>query len=175
METTISNSIIRQFKPCYDPNEITDSEEEILSVKEWILKYESRVKSKADILWLICRDDFMTDKDLRLFAVWCARESLKLVKNPDHRSANACDVAERFANGDATVDELGSAESAAWSAAWSAAESAAWSAALSAAESAESAAESAAWSAALSAAESAESAAESAARSAQLKQLLTYF
>jgi hypothetical protein len=55
----------------------------------------------------------MTDKDMRLFAVWCAREALKLVDNPDERSINACDVAEKYANGEATDDEL----DAAWSAA----------------------------------------------------------
>jgi hypothetical protein len=35
---------------------------------------------------------------MRFFAVWCARESLKLVKSPDIRSIEACNTAERFAN-----------------------------------------------------------------------------
>ena len=60
----------------------------------------------------------MTDRDLRLFSVWCAREALKLVKEPDERSINACDVSERFANGEATQEELDAACAAAGEVAW---------------------------------------------------------
>ena len=111
------------------------------------------------------------DREIRLFGVWCARQVQHLMI--DQRSIAALDVSERFANGEATNDDLSAAWSAAESAAWSAAESAAESAARSAAESAAwSAAESAAWSAAESAARSAAwSAAESAAWSAQADRL----
>jgi hypothetical protein len=61
------------------------------------------------------------ERTARLFAVWCAREALKLVPNPDPRSVNACDVGERFANGGATKEELAAARAAAWDAAWDAA------------------------------------------------------
>jgi len=115
---------------------------------------------------------YMDDKQRRLFAVRCARQALALVTNPHYDSVTACDVAERFANGEATLDELSAARDAAMSA-WSAAESAARPSARSArsaamsAESAAMSAESAARDAAMSAAESAaESAARSAARSA---------
>ena len=178
MKTKINNKLIRSFDPCYDPSEIGIPDNETLSVKKWINKYRSQVQDQADILWLICRNEFMTDKDLRLFAVWCAREALKLQDNPDQRSINACDIAERYANGAATNEELESAESAAQSAAWSA-----QSAARSAAESAWSAVWSAVWSAAWSAQSASRSAAESASRSAvrsaaesaQIDQLITYF
>ena len=69
--------------------------------------------------------NFLSDKDLRLFAVWCARESLKLVDKPDIRSIEACNVAERYANGEATKEELYSASEAA-SAAEVAIREAAW-------------------------------------------------
>jgi len=59
-----------------------------------------------DILWLLLRNEFLSDKDLRLFGVWCARETLKLVENSDEISINACNVAERYANGEATMEEL---------------------------------------------------------------------
>jgi hypothetical protein len=72
------------------------------------------------------------DRTARLFAVWCAREALKLIDNPDPRSVAACDVAERYANGEATDDEL----AAAWAAAWAAARDAAWAAAWAAARAA---------------------------------------
>ena len=71
---------------------------------------------------------YMDDKQRRLFAVRCARQALALVTNPHYDSVTACDVAERFANGEATLDELSAARDAAMSAAMSAefAESAAW-------------------------------------------------
>jgi len=74
-----------------------------------------------DRIWALCNAVGASDKTLRLFAVWCAREALKLVKEPDPRSVNACDVAEAFANGDATQADLDAARAAARDAAWAAA------------------------------------------------------
>jgi len=53
----------------------------------------------------------LDDKTLRLFAVDWARLSLAKLSNPDPRSVTACDVAERFAYGKATVEELHAARS----------------------------------------------------------------
>ena len=47
----------------------------------------------------------------RLYAVWCARQVQRLITDP--RSLNALDVAERYANGQATDEELSAAEAAA--------------------------------------------------------------
>ena len=116
---TINNELIRTFSPCYDPLEKNIPDDETLTVIEWVEKYRSVVPAQ-DIIWLLCRNEFLTDKDLRLFAVWCAREALKLDSNPDKRSVNACDVAERFANGEATIEELAAARAAARDAAWAA-------------------------------------------------------
>ena len=121
MKTKINNKLIRSFDPCYDPSEIGISDKENISVKKWIEKYRDQVKNKEDIIWLVCRPEFMSDRDCRLFAVWCAREALKLIENPDPRSINSCDVAERFANGTATSLELAAARSAAGAAAGDAA------------------------------------------------------
>ena len=112
-----------------------------------------------DALWC-CRAEPQHAREWRLFAVWCARQVQHLMSDP--RSIAVLDVAERYANGQATDKDL----SAAWSAAWSAVESAVESAAKSAAWSA---AVSAAWSAAKSAAESA---AANAAWSAQTAEFL---
>ena len=117
MITKISNRIIRRFNPCYDPSELGSKESEFLPIVEAVKKYRSKIKNKSDIVWLLCRREFMTDRDMRLFAVWCAREALKLVENPDQRSIDACNVAERFASGEAASDELAAARSAAWAAA----------------------------------------------------------
>ena len=102
---TINNELIRSFSPCYDPSKYVTDENETLSVLEWVSKYRGTVPDE-DIIWLLCHEEFLSDKDLRLFAVWCAREALKLVENPDIRSVNACNVAERYANGEATDEEL---------------------------------------------------------------------
>lgn len=107
-----------------------------------------------DKIWVAIQ--FLDERTNRLFAVWCAREALKLVDNPDQRSIEACNVAERFANGEATGEELKTARAAAWSAREAAARAAAWSTTRAAAESAARAAASyAAWSAARAAARAA--------------------
>jgi len=117
---------------------------------------------------LVKRVEKWNDRTLRLFAVWCARNALAIVKNPDPRSVNAVDVAEKFVNGKATKNELAAAEAAADAAAWAAARAAAEAAALAAAgAAAEAAAGAAAEAAALAAARAAaEAAARAAARAA---------
>ena len=71
------------------------------------------------------------DREIRLFAVDCARQVQHLMTDP--RSLAALDVAERFANGLATSEELDAARAEAWAAAgaeaWAAAWDAAWAAA----------------------------------------------
>ena len=54
------------------------------------------------------------DREIRLFGVWCARQVQHLMTDP--RSIAALDVAERFANGEATQYELNAARDAAWAA-----------------------------------------------------------
>ena len=80
-----------------------------------------------DALWC-CRVAPEHDKEWRLFAVWCARQVQHLMK--DSRSIKALDVAERFANGLATQEELDAEGAAAWAAAgaaaWAAPSAAAW-------------------------------------------------
>ena len=114
-----------------------------------------------DALWALhCIKD--ADRDIRLFSVWCARRVQYLMADP--RSLNALDVAERFANGKATKEELEAARDAARAAsadAWAAASlnaSAAWAAASAAA----SLNASAAWAAASAAANAARAAASAA-------------
>jgi hypothetical protein len=113
MYKTISNKIIRTFNPCYDPSKYITDENEELPIKDWVQKYRKLVPAN-DIIWLLLREEFLSEKDLILFAVWCAREALKLVENPDHRSIEACNVAERYANGEATQEELLAARVAAY-------------------------------------------------------------
>jgi hypothetical protein len=107
------------------------------------------------LLWIATRAGVLTDKELRLFAVFCARQNLHLLT--DQRSIDAIDIAEKYANGEATKKELAAAWSAArdaaWAAAWDAASAEAWSAAIDAAwDTASAAASDEAWSAAIDAA-----------------------
>ena len=81
-------------------------------------------------LWA-CRTVPEHDREWRLFAVWCARQVQHLIT--DQRSHDAINVAERFALGAATKNELDAARDAAWSAVRDAARDVAWDAAWSAA------------------------------------------
>jgi hypothetical protein len=71
----------------------------------------------GDALWCMQSIDF--ERAERLFAVWCARRVQHLMT--DQRSLDALDVAQRFALGKATREELNAAEQAAWATAWVAA------------------------------------------------------
>jgi hypothetical protein len=146
MKTKITYKDIVAMKPCYMPEEIGIEKGYSATIPDFINEYRDKVKSPEDIIWTVARPDYMNEKDRMLFAVWCAREALKLIKNPDQRSIDACDVAEWYANGEATDDELATAEAAAWAAraaAW-AARAAVW-ASEAAAEAAAGAARAAAW------------------------------
>jgi len=106
-------------------------------------------------------------RELRLLGCWCARQVWHLLT--DERSRNAVEVAERFADGQSTKEELDAARDAARDAAWAAASAAAWDAAGGAARTAaRDSAWDAAWDAAWAAASSAASAAaRDSARTAQ--------
>jgi len=98
---------IRKLKPCYDPSEKlpenwTGTVVDILKLND--VKVEDKI-------WVATK--FLNDKQNRLFAVYCVREALKLINNPDKRSIEACNVAERFVNGEVTKEELATAYSAA--------------------------------------------------------------
>ena len=109
-----------------------------------------------DKLWVV--EHWLDDRTLRLFAVWCAREALSLRENPDPRSVEAVNVAEAYANGEATKEQLSTACSAAYAAAAAGTYAAAY-AAVAAAYAAYAAASYAAHSAARSAAYAAHAAA----------------
>ena len=127
---TLTWADFAKHKPCYNPAE---------KYGEWqgtILDLMRRPDIPAkDKVWAFTREGIADDKTLRLFTVACARRVQHLMK--DKRSLDALDVAERYANGNATKEELAAAWSAARAAArdsvWSAARDVAWGAAWSAA------------------------------------------
>jgi len=121
MQTTLNR--IRAYQPCKEGWEKllkhlgkTKADDEPLSL---LTVLDSN--GIGDALWCM-RAINGRDKEIRLYAVWCARKVQHLMKDP--RSLAALDVAERFANGEATEEELAKA----WYAAWAAANAASWAA-----------------------------------------------
>lgn len=179
MFTTLNK--IREQGPCTDGWELllrhlgkTKADDEPLSL---LTVLDSN--GLDDTLWCFQAVDGF-DSEMRLYAVWCARQVQHLMTDP--RSLAALDVAERHALGKADDDELEAARAAAEAAAeaaWAATRLAARAAARSAARSASESATWSAWSAwavALSASEATLSAtlseAAMASQEAQLRKLL---
>ena len=108
---TFTIADIRSWDPCYDPNKHLP--EDWTGTVLDILNHET--VSPQDKLWVVCREDLIDAKTLRLFAVWCARQVEHLMT--DDRSKQALDVAERFVHGKATSDELAAARADAYAAA----------------------------------------------------------
>ncbi len=165
---TITIDDIRGYNPCYDPSRYlpegwSGTALDILAIEEC---------PAEDRLWVVLREECLDARTLRLFAVGVARQALATLQAPDPRSVAACNVAERYANGDATAAELAAARDAA-AAAWDArharlaARAAEDATVYTAAATAAATAEDAAWAAALAAAlAAAEDAAWAAARTA---------
>jgi hypothetical protein len=161
MKTTLNK--IREFQPCADgwakllkTLNKSNPDDEPLSILQVLDS-----NGLDDALWCL-RAVNGYDKEIRLFAVFCARQVEHLMT--DQRSKDALKVAERFANGEATKIELDAARAAAAAAAARSAGSA-YGAAAGAAEAAAAAA--AAWVAAWAAAEAAEAAAAAAYRATE--------
>lgn len=110
MKTVITYDDILALNPCYNPIKYIP--------KDWkgtvldICNMDD-VKSE-DKLWVVLREEFISEKVLRLFAVACCREIQHLMTDP--RSLKALDVAEAYANGKATKEELRTAANAAYAA-----------------------------------------------------------
>ena len=150
MKTTLNK--IRDYGPCRDGWEKllkylgkTKADDEPLSLLT-ILKNNGL----DDALWCLRAVDGY-EKEMRLYAVWCARQVQHLMT--DQKGIEVIDVAERYAHGQATRDELRAARAASIDAAWAAkggaASDEAWAAAMNAAsDSACAAARDSAWAAA---------------------------
>ena len=96
--------------------------------KHLSLKSAWEVCQRPDwMLWLLASIEHQDDKNYRLYACWCVRNTplhdgrtvWDLLTDP--RSKNAVEVAERYAVGDATQEELATARATAGDAAGDAA------------------------------------------------------
>lgn len=104
---------IRAMNPCYDPSEYVP-ESWTGTLRDILLREDVPA---VDRIWFATRPGVLDIKTARLFAVWCARQALALVANPDARSVNACVVSENFVHGLTANDDLAAAYAAAYAAA----------------------------------------------------------
>lgn len=102
MKTT---DFIMEYKPCEEGAAFARRYETMAEVWE--------ACPRADwLVWICGRMNIKNDKQLRLFAVWCIRNTTIVGDKTtwdllfDGRSRNAVLVAERFANGEASAEEL---------------------------------------------------------------------
>ena len=123
MKTTLNK--IRAKSPCADgwakllkSLNKTEADDESLSLTTILDS-----NGLNDAIWCLKAVDGH-DQKIRLYAVWCARQVQHLMT--DQRSIDALDVAERYANGKATKNELTAAGFAARAAARDAARDAEW-------------------------------------------------
>lgn len=144
--------------PCYDPQEkYGDCPADLLSIIN-----AERIPAE-DRIWAFANCTEISDSQKRLFSVRCVRETplengwfvINLIK--DERSLMAIEIAEKYALGIATHDDLAVALKAAKYASWAAAMYVTW---VSAIEAAWCAAKDTAWAAAMHAARAAASEAE---------------
>ncbi len=122
------NKLVRgiQGKPFTKEDEARNSYIRFAHKEPISLAFITENNGMDDALWATrCLNG--CDRDLRLFAVWCARQAQHSLS--DKRSLDALDVAERFANGEATQEELTAAWAAARAVAEAVADAAAWDAA----------------------------------------------
>lgn len=133
MITTLKK--IRAHGPCREGWQLllhyldkTQADDEPLSLKTIL-----DANGLNDALWCL-RTIEGRNREIRLYAVWCARQVQHLM--PDPRSIAALDVVERYARGKASAEELSAARIGAWEAArvtaQEAAKEAAWAAAATA-------------------------------------------
>ena len=115
---------IMALKPCYDPVECGHLPAGWSGTLHDLLN--NTEAAPEDIQWVVLR--LVDDKTNRLFAVKCARRALSRIDNPDPRSIAACDVAERYAYDQATVEQLREAYDAAYAVAYAAAANAGYAA-----------------------------------------------
>jgi len=138
---TITINELMSWHPCYSRAEveaIANGHPEMTALE--VLRLDIPI---SDRLWVVLRQEVLDDKTLRLFAFACAERVLPIyeVSYPDDmRPRNAIETARRYADGEATKEELeaavdaarDAARAAAYAACAAAAARAAWDAAYAA-------------------------------------------
>jgi hypothetical protein len=131
MDILITRQSLRDADACYDDATLSSLiPEDGITLDEGL----ALCVPVEDKHWALCYAAGVPDQILREHACWCACRAIEAERaagrEPDPRSWAAVAVAERFARGEATRDELAAASAAAWDAS-AAARAAAWDAQLS--------------------------------------------
>ena len=84
-------------------------------IGEFCIEFDRKVATEK--IRLLRKIETWTEKTARLFAVWCARESFKITE-PTQAEIVCVNVAEKYALGKATQEELASAWESTWESAW---------------------------------------------------------
>lgn len=162
---TISD--LRDWNACYDPDTCLP--------ENWngtALDMLNEINIPVqDRLWAVMRPQLLSNKDIRLFAVWCARQ----IDQIDNRSIAAINISENFANDSCDEVTRCTAEYDAWKAVIEAPSATATAAAKSAAHSIVSLAKSAAQGASLWASANNDPDAKAASEMAQIEQAKIIF
>ena len=115
---------IKELIPCTQGWHLAKDSQALtwLSERIFIAEYSGKIIHNSDnVIVSQCRLlrelTAWNERTARLFAVWCARQALAVLGHPDPRSIAACDIAEQFANGQATTEQLLAACDAAYTAA----------------------------------------------------------
>lgn len=108
---------IKSWDPCYDPVKYISKDFKGTAID--ILKMNQI--PPQDRLWCVLRSEIVSEQAMRLFAVWVYRQTLVFLPNQDPRNIEAANVAERYANGQASKEELIAAHAAANAASYAAA------------------------------------------------------
>ncbi len=111
MKTFTINDIL-SWHPCYHP--IKHLPEGWSGTALDILKADSI--PYMDRLWVVLRPELVSEKAMRLLAVWTYRQTLKFITKSDPRCIEAANIAERYALGERTIEELHTAWIIAWEA-----------------------------------------------------------
>ncbi|MGL4808570.1 MAG: hypothetical protein ACRC4O_07485 [Giesbergeria sp.] len=113
----ITSESLRAAEACWTDERIAEMvPPEGVTARQLVDGYAAAGVSEEDAHWVLCYAAGASDRALREHACWCARQALALVESPDPRSVAAVEVAERFARGEATNDELADARAATWAA-----------------------------------------------------------
>lgn len=95
---------IRNFypPPCYSPSRYLPEDWEGTALD--ILRVTDC--PPEDRLWVVLHEQCIDERTARLFAVWCAREAIKMTYNPNPALSSICDLVEMYINKEKTIDEL---------------------------------------------------------------------
>src|SRR5450631_881780 len=100
---TLTYYDIKALGPCYDPRQYIPAAYSGTLVD--ILKLKD--PKPADRLWVVVRHTNMTDRQLHLYGLACARQTEKNSTDPRVKACN--DIVEAYTNGMATREQLDSA------------------------------------------------------------------